>query len=49
MVRAHVMRLSDFFEFFEIACDTSGIGIGEVLAQEDHPIVYFSEKLNDTK
>ena len=30
---------------FEIECDASNIGIGDVVLQEGHPITYFSEKL----
>jgi len=49
MVGAPVMRLSYFFKIFEVACDTSGIGIGGILAQKGHPIAYFNEKLNGAK
>ena len=49
MISVPVMRLPDFSKIFEVACDASGIGIGGVLAQEVHPIAYFSEKLNDIK
>ena len=44
-----VMRLSDFSKIFEVTRGTSNIGIGGVLAQEGHPIAYFSKKLNDSK
>ena len=37
------------FLLFKVACDTSRIGIGGVLAQEGHPVAYFSEKLNDAR
>jgi len=49
MVSDSVMRLSDFSKIFEIACDASDIGICGVLAQEGHPVAYFSEKLNGAK
>ena len=41
--------LPDFNKPFQVRCDASGRVIGTVLRQDDRPIAYFSEKLNDAK
>jgi hypothetical protein len=41
--------LSDFQKTFQVKCDASRFAIGVVLGQDDRPITYFREKLNEEK
>ena len=49
MTKKPIFVIPDFNKPFQVKCDASGEDIGFVLSQEDRPIAYFSENLNDTK
>ena len=40
-----ILCLLDFTQRFVIECDASGIGIGAILTQYNHPVAYFNEAL----
>jgi hypothetical protein len=44
-----VLVLPYFQKTFQVKCDARRFAIGAVLSQEDSPIAYFSEKLNEAK
>jgi hypothetical protein len=44
-----VLSLLDFSQSFVLECDASGVGIGVVLMQGGHPIVFKSRKLNESE
>jgi hypothetical protein len=44
-----IMVLPDFGKTFQVRCDASGLAIGAALSQDNRPVSYFSDNLNDTK
>jgi hypothetical protein len=49
IIEQPILVLLDFGKTLQLRCDASGIAIGTVLGQDNRPIAYFSEKLNDAK
>jgi hypothetical protein len=44
-----VLVLPNFQKNFQLKCDASGYAVGGVLSQDDRPVAYFSEKMDEAK
>ena len=44
-----MLVLPDFQKTFQVKCGASGCAVGGVLSQDDRPVAYHSEKLDDAK
>ena len=49
IIEQPILVLLDFSKMFHVRCDASDFTIGAVLSQDDRPVTYFSEKLNEEK
>ena len=49
IIEKPILALPYFHRLFEVKCDASEMAIGTILIQEERPIAYFSEKLDDAK
>ncbi len=49
LVKAHMLKLPDFDNDFEIHSDASDFVIGRILVQDGKPMAFESKKLNETE
>ena len=46
LVKAPILQNADPAKEYLVTTDASDLAIGAVISQEDHPIAYYSRKLN---
>jgi len=44
-----ILIFQDFRKNSQVKCDASGVAISAVLSQDDNPVSFFNENLNDSK
>ena len=44
-----ILTLPSFNNVFQVKCDASGIAVGVAFSQEEKPVAYFNENLNEEK
>jgi hypothetical protein len=49
IIEQPILVLPDFSKTSQVRCDVSGFSIKVVLSQDNRPVTYFNEKLNETK
>ena len=49
IIEKPILVFPDFNKTFHVKCDASGYAIGVFLSQDNRPIAYFNEKLNEEK
>jgi len=49
IIEKPILRLLDFKKLFQVRFDAYGTAIGAVFSQEDKPVAYFSDKLNESR